>query len=107
MVLVPIHRVARRLLGLIAIILALVAILILLGQMRNVYQQHQKFRRFESYSQYVGDISNDLVKLEAIANQSNLSMDRIYIMLGQRTVRSKQEPINPNQDRSNTSVIAH
>lgn len=57
----------------------------------------------------MGDVRNDLVKLEAIANQSNLSMDRLNILLGNPSLKLKQEQVTLNQDRGNTSDedIAH
>ncbi|KAJ1528084.1 hypothetical protein ONE63_008001 [Megalurothrips usitatus] len=91
MVLVPIHCVTRRLLGLFGVALCLVAFVLFLGQVHHLYQQHLKFRRLESYSRYVDDVTNDLVKLENLANKSSLSVDQFLIMLGgQQPMQTKR-----------------
>ncbi|XP_034249104.1 uncharacterized protein LOC117649983 [Thrips palmi] len=83
MVLVPIHRLTRRLLGFLAIALALVATCFLIEQMRHIYHQHLKFGRLQTYGHFVDDVTKDMIKLENLANKSSLSVDQLFIMLGQ------------------------
>lgn len=104
MVLVPIHRVTRRLLGLFAILLALAALLLFLGQLRHAYQQHLKFKRYETYSRYVDGVTNDLLKLEKLANNSNISMDQFFVALGQPPQHEKEKSLNITENTSNSSI---
>ncbi|KAK3908187.1 Solute carrier family 2, facilitated glucose transporter member 2 [Frankliniella fusca] len=104
MVLVSINRVTRRLLGLFAILLALAALLLFFGQMRYVYHQHLKFKRYESYSRYVDDVTNDLLKLEKLANNSNINMDQFFVALGQQPVHEKENSLNISQI-TNGSIV--
>lgn len=102
MVLVPIHRLTRRLLGFIVIALALVVTCFLFEQMRHIYHQHLKFRRLQNYRQYVDDVTKDMAKLESLANKSSFSVDQLFIMLGQ-PLPTKDSSLNLSHDSNNVN----